>query len=520
MEVSTLKPTFQAVDPKTGQALPGEFTTATTEELEQTMRDATSAYLVYRKKSGAEKAAFLDEIGAQLMALGDELIHRVMAESGLPEGRVRGELGRTVNQLKSFARLIEEGSWCEASIDTALPDRQPVPKPDIRKVLTPIGPVVVFGASNFPLAFSTAGGDTASALAAGNPVVVKGHPSHPGTSALVAGAIQKAAEATGMPEGVFTLLQDAGIEIGKQLVLHPATKAVGFTGSYRGGKALLDLAATREEPIPVFAEMGSLNPVFILPEKLKQDRSLASTLVASFSLGTGQFCTKPGLIITVESPALSDFETALAETTRQQAVAPMLNEGIHRGFNSLKDNVVNHAFVTSIAEGAANDNAEGFYQAPATARVEGKNFLENPTLAIEVFGPFALVIVCSDQAEMQAVANSLEGQLTATIFGQEDELSNYPELIDTLSERAGRLIFNNVPTGVEVCPSMHHGGPFPATTDSRFTSVGTDAIKRFARPVCYQNWPQEALPQALKNGNPEGILRLFNNQWTRDKIDA
>jgi NADP-dependent aldehyde dehydrogenase len=415
-----------------------------------------------------------------------------------------------------FADLVEQGSWVEARVDTAIPDRAPLPKPDIRKMLVPIGPVVVFGAANFPLAYSTAGGDTASALAAGCPVIVKAHPAHADTSELVAEAIRKAVNKTGMPKGVFQHLHGSGFEVGQALVKHPLTKAVGFTGSLVGGKALFDLACQRAQPIPVFAEMSSINPVVLLPETLsKQAEKTATAFAASITLGVGQFCTNPGLIVAIQNEGLDRFIKSLSEGIKSALPGTMLHQGIADNYNKRLTHSLEQKGVT--VEGQSSTNANASQGKPSVASTQASTFLKNPLLAEEVFGPFSLIVKCKDVNELHAVVSHLNGQLTASIFGDEMEIAKHSSLVNTLIEKAGRLIVNGVPTGVEVCPSMNHGGPFPATTDSRFTAVGTDAIKRFVRPIAFQSFPNSLLPEELKNENPLGIWRLVNGSWGKDK---
>ena len=509
--------TIQAYNPATNKTLEGSFYAATLHELSQAMELAQEAFQQTKKMSAAQKAAFLRAIAEEIEALGDTLIERACAESGLPQGRIVGERGRTMNQLRTFAQLVEEGSWHDARIDTALPERQPLPKPDIRKMLVPIGPVVVFGASNFPLAFSVAGGDTASALAAGNPVIVKAHSAHLGTSELIASAIIKAAEKTQMPNGIFSLLFDARFEIGQALVQHPVTQAVGFTGSGKGGQALYQLAQQRPQPIPVFAEMGSINPVVLLPEALKnRGKEMATQYAGSITLGAGQFCTNPGLLLGIASDALTNFEYALGNAIQQAQPATMLTEGIAKAFQNGTQQALQQANVQTVAQ--VSQNGQNNQGKAVIAKVSAGEFLANPTLHQEVFGPYSLLVVCQNRGELAQVIQSLEGQLTATVMGENEEVADYQDLILSLQDKVGRLIFNGVPTGVEVCPAMHHGGPFPATTDSRFTSVGTDAIKRFARPVAYQNCPQELLPDALKDENPLNQWRLVDGQWSNQAI--
>ena len=504
---------LQSVNPVTQKSLAEKFSIATATEVNNTVVAAYEAWKIYRKTTGKEKAIFLRTIAANIEDLGDTLIHRAMAESGLTEDRIKGERGRTCKQLCFFADLVEEGSWVDAIIDEAIPNRQPLSRVDIRKMSVALGPVVVFTASNFPLAFSTAGGDTASALAAACPVIVKAHPSHLGTNALVAEAITMAAQQCHLPKGVFSSLQ-GGIEVGQQLVQHPLVKAVGFTGSYRGGKALFDLANSRLEPIPVYAEMGSNNPVFILPKKLKVDyQTLADTIAASVNLGAGQFCTNPGILVLQKSKAAEAFLQALKLAFAKLQAATMLNEGIFKSYKKGKAACINSKGVSVLFE---RENQNGEWKGePSFARVSAAHFLQNKNLQEEVFGPFTLAVICDNEEEVMKVANSLQGQLTATLMGMPEELGNSINLVEILSQKAGRVIFNGVPTGVEVCSAMHHGGPFPSTSNALFTSVGADAIKRFVRPVTFQNMPNALLPAALKAGNPLKIWRTVNGKKTK-----
>lgn len=474
------------------------------------MRNAWTAFHIYRKFSLKQRAGFMRAIAVELEACGDELIQAAMQETNLPEARLRNERARTIFQLNSYASACESGDWLEARIDTAIPDKNP-PKPDIRKMLAPLGPVVVFGSSNFPFAYSTAGGDTACAFAAGCPVVVKAHPAHPQTSEMVAGAILRAADKCRMPNGIFSHVHGVSFDVGKALVMHPHTKAVGFTGSFIGGKQLLDWANQRKEPIPVFAEMGSINPVFLMPEKLKSSAAdIAKMYAGSVTLGVGQFCTNPGLIIGIESEELKIFIHDLGKAIQQVAPGPMLHPGIVKAYKEKKGNALLQDDVHLVAESetAVKEN-EGL---PTIATASGQAFLNNPVLHQEVFGPYSLVIRCKEMREMTEVAKHLEGQLTSTLLATENDVKNNEELVEAVKNICGRLILNGVPTGVEVCLSMHHGGPFPATTDSRFTSVGADGIKRFARPICFQNWPNNLLPDELKDENPLGIWRMMNNE--------
>lgn len=509
--------TYQTFNPELNKENETVFTEATTDEINQAVALASSAFKTFKNISDKKKATFLNAIADEIMALDDALISTYCAETGLPEGRAKGERGRTVFQLRSFAELLNEGSWVAATIDTAIPDRTPIPKSDIRKMNVPLGPVVVFGASNFPLAYSTAGGDTASALAAGCPVIVKSHPMHAGTGELVASAIIKAATKTGMPNGVFSNLNSSGIEVGQQLVAHSGVKAVGFTGSIKGGTALYELAAKRKEPIPVFAEMGSINPVVILPKALEQrGNDLAATYAGSITLGTGQFCTNPGLILGIKSNELSNFTKELA--TKIVAINPtcMLHPTIAKSYAANKEKALQQNGLTLVSnyDEAVKEN----YAPPVITTVNGATFLENPTLHQEVFGPFSMVVQCENEDELTSVIRQLEGQLTGTIISDENEIANYTEVVNAMQDRVGRIIFNGVPTGVEVCPSMVHGGPFPASSDSRFTAVGTNSINRWVRPFSYQDFPNELLPDALKNENPLGIIRLVNNTKTKNAI--
>ena len=504
---------LQSTNPVTKTKLPQTFSIATSEEVDVTVKTAYEAWKSYKEITGREKAIFLRTIAAEIESLGDTLVHQATTESGLSEGRIKGERGRTCMQLRHFADLVEEGSWVDAVIDEALPEREPLPRTDIRKMAFSLGPVAVFTASNFPLAFSTAGGDTASALAAGCPVIVKAHPSHLGTNALVAEAIQAAVQKCNLPKGIFSSLQ-GDKEIGQLLVKHPLIKAIGFTGSLRGGKALFDLANNRTEPIPVYAEMGSNNPIFLLQEKLKTDyETLAQTIAGSVNLGAGQFCTNPGLLILQESEATTLFLQELKTAFTQLQSETMLNEGIFNAYLENKKTCVNAAGVALQFE--STNPSDDWKGSPSFAKVSARHFLQNKKLQEEVFGPFTLAIICNAPEEVLEVANNLQGQLTATIMGTPDELINSKNLMMVLMEKAGRVIFNGVPTGVEVCPAMHHGGPFPSTSNALFTSVGTDAIKRFARPVTFQNTPDALLPMELKSGNPMEIWRMVNGVKSR-----
>jgi alpha-ketoglutaric semialdehyde dehydrogenase len=500
---------IQAINPASGEPIGPLFFKATLSELDLAVHKANAAFATYRKKSGAEKAAFLEAIAAEIEALGDTLIERYTAESGLPAGRAQGERGRTIGQLRLFAQLLKDGSWVNAIIDTAQPDRQPLPKPDIRAMERPLGPVGIFGASNFPLAFSVAGGDTVSALAAGCPVVFKGHPSHLGTSELAGRAILAAAQKTGMPDGVFSLIFDDTIEIGQALVKHPLIKAIGFTGSLRGGKSLFDAAAARPEPIPVYAEMGSTNPVFILPKTLKEKGdALAQNYINSVTMGVGQFCTNPGLLVIEKDEA---FIEKLESVSAASMGGVMLNKGIQSVYHKGIEEFEKYAKVISFGK-----KPEGFTAAhPAIFKTNYQSFKDNETLKEEVFGPSSLVVEASSREEIMEVAHNLSGHLTATVFGSPEELAEYADLLELLEQKVGRLIINGFPTGVEVTHAMVHGGPYPATTDSRSTSVGTMSITRFTRPVCYQDMPDALLPVELQNQNALGIWRKVNGEMEK-----
>jgi 2,5-dioxopentanoate dehydrogenase len=481
-------------------------------EIGQILIASESASKLYSHYSGKKKADFLRQIAVEIEHLGDNLIETAANESHLLLARLTGERARTTGQLRLFAEYLEEGSWVDAVIDLAIPDRQPLPKVDLRKMLVPIGPVVIFGASNFPLAFSTAGGDTASALAAGCSVIVKGHPAHIKTSSLVASAIQSAVLKTKMPTGVFAHVE-GGIEVGQFLTQHPIIKAVAFTGSYTAGKSLFDLANKRKQPIPVFAEMGSINPVILFPASLKErSESLATQLADSVTLGVGQFCTNPGLLIGLESEELTAFSNHFTCKMMQKNAAPMLHEGIAQNFQKTIENFSNQQDINIHSIEKDGNKLNGH---PAVGIVSGATFLNNIILHQEVFGPFSLIVACKDINELNQIMDELEGQLTITIMAESSDLTSNKSLLETIREKCGRLILNNVPTGVEVTHAMNHGGPFPATTDTRFTSVGTSAILRFVRPLCYQNFPDDLLPDALKDNNPLSIWRKINGVLTK-----
>ena len=507
---------FYGVNPVTGERLEPAFLSASAEDVDRAAKLAEMASESYRNLSGQERSVFLRTIADGLQRVSDPLVERAHLETALPVDRLRGEVVRTANQLRLFADVVEEGSWTSPRIDTAMPDRKPLPRPDIRSVLVSLGPVAVFGASNFPLAFSVAGGDTASALAAGCPVVVKAHPAHPGTCQIAGQVIRESVQSCGLHEGVFSLLFDSGVEIGRRLVEHPSIKAVGFTGSLGAGRSLMQLAASRAEPIPCFAEMSSTNPVFVLPGALDQYEKIARDLTASYTLGAGQFCTKPGLVLVSECENAPRFIAAMHSRAAElpefsmltPAIASHYRQGIEKRTN---DDGVRVAFQSDHASAGAKTHV-------ALLETSAEDLLHNPALADEIFGPTSLVVTCKDRDQMLEAARSLQGHLTATILGSENDLVLNRDLISILERKVGRLIFNGYPTGVEVCHAMVHGGPYPATSDARTTSVGSMAIFRFARPVCYQNVPQSALPGELKDANPLGLLRMVNGTMTREPI--
>ncbi len=507
---------FQGQNPATGAALDPVFHAAIDGEIEQAVEAAEAAVATLASLDGKSRAALLRAVADALTAEGAALTERAHLETGLPMPRLEGELARTTGQLRLFADVVEEGSWVDARIDEALPDRKPLPRPDIRSMLRPIGPVVVFGASNFPLAFSVAGGDTASALAAGNPVIVKAHPAHPGASEIAGRAIQTAVRTQGLPAATFSLLFDSGIQVGEALVKHPLVKAAAFTGSSAGGQALMKLAASRPEPIPCFTEMGSTNPLFILPGALRERATaLAQGLQNSFTLGSGQFCTKPGLVF-LPASGNEDFVNTLSSGVSELNPQGMLTARIAMRYNTaVVERISELSSPLAIGKPSTNNDA-----ADARAKlfsVELNRFLEDHKLEEEIFGPTTLLIHYGQTNDLLDAAQNLHGHLTATIHGTEEDLRNATELIRILERKVGRILFNGYPTGVEVCHAMVHGGPFPATSDSRFTSVGTRALLRFARPVCYQDFPDAALPPELQRVNPAKIQRMVNGALTRDE---
>jgi 2,5-dioxopentanoate dehydrogenase len=504
-----------ATNPTTGERLQPGFIPATAEEVDLAARLAAEAFEAYRRVSGRDRGAFLRTIAAKIESIAGDVIERAAQETALPPARLQGETARTCAQLRLFAQVAEEGSWVQARIDRAVPDRKPAPKPDIRSMLRPLGPVVVFGASNFPMAFSVAGGDTASALAGGNTVIVKAHAAHPGTSELVGRAVQESVRECGLPEGVFSLLFGSGPQIGTALMKHPLVKAGGFTGSRAAGRTLMDVAASRPEPIPFYAEMSSTNPVFILPGALRErGENIATGLHGSFTLGAGQFCTKPGMVFLPQGSDAVAFARKLQQLVEASTPFHLLTKAIHSSYDSSVATRKNDASVKLVAEGPPVATDASFAVRSALFETDAGSFLLSK-LDAEIFGPTTLLVQHSSRDQVLAIARSLEGHLTATIHGTEQDLREFADLIAILENKVGRLVFNGFPTGVEVTHAMVHGGPYPSTSDGRSTSVGSQAIFRFARLVCYQGFPDSALPDALKDGNPLGIWRMLDGEMSR-----
>ena len=509
----------KAVNPATGTQLEPYFVGATDKEIQEAVEKAWEAQQEYAGFGSAQRADLLQGMAEEIMGLGDQLIERCHQETALPEGRLTGERARTVNQLRMFADLVQEGSWVDARITTTIPDRTPAPRPDLRRMLVPVGPVAVFCASNFPLAFSVAGGDTASALAAGCPVIVKAHSSHPGTAELVATALHRAVVSAGAPAGIFSLVHGPGSRVGIQLVSHPLIRAAGFTGSRRAGRALFDAAVSRPCPIPVYAEMGSINPVFLLPGALaRRGGEIAKGLAASTTLGAGQFCTNPGLVIGLESEELAGFIRTTSLEFGRTSVQTMLNSKIYGAYTEGVEKLRGTGGIELIGESAETPDPLRNQGRPTVFSSDGRTFMGNPLLSEEVFGPSTVVIRAADEQQLLQIAAGLDGHLTASIHGTPEELQRYGALVAELQRKVGRLIFNGFPTGVEVCGAMNHGGPYPAATDAHFTSVGTAAVYRFARPICYQDFPQSALPPELQDANPLGILRQVDDAYTRKAL--
>ncbi|MDP4584616.1 MAG: aldehyde dehydrogenase (NADP(+)) [Verrucomicrobiales bacterium] len=510
---------FSPANPSLGTALEPLYFEATEAEIDDAVSLATAAFDPFRRRLAEARADFLDAIANETLALGDELLLRASAETGHPLPRCASERDRAVLHTRQFAELVREGSWVDARIDLPDPTRQPLPKPDVRSLMQPVGPVAIFGASNFPIAISVLGADTMSAFAAGCPVVIKAHPGHPGTCELAARAILRAAEATRMPDGVFSLLHGKSNAVGTALVSHPGIVAAAFTGSLGGGRALYNVANARPVPIPFYAEMGSVNPVFMLPGALKaRGARIAEGFVAALTAGVGQFCTNPGLVLGLESEEWADFSETAREKVAAWAPATMLHAGIHSAYESGIADLLERKSVELLGHSATAADPAKSEAAAYLFRTTQESLLDDPTLLNELFGPVSTLVSCGSPDDMIAIAEKLEGSLSATIHGTETDLADYRELVTVLQRKAGRLIFNGYPVGIEVCHSMHHGGPYPATTHSHFTSIGTRAVSRFIRPVCYQDWPDTMLPMELQNANPRGVWRMLNGQRTRDGV--
>lgn len=511
--------TFNARNLAAGEDLAPAFHEATEGEIDEAVKLAATAFPVFRRLLPEARADFLEAIAEEVIALGDDLLLRASAETAHPLARCAAERDRVLTHTRQFANWIREGSWVDARIDTGNPGRQPLPKPDVRSLLEPVGPVVVFGASNFPIAISVLGTDTISAFAAGCPVVVKAHPAHPGTCEIAARAIQRAAARTGMPEGVFSLVHGLSHQTGTSLVQHPGVAAAAFTGSLAGGRALFNAANSRPCPIPFYAEMGSINPVFLLPGALKaRAEGIAQGFVAALTAGVGQFCTNPGLVLGLEGEDWARFRSLAAEKVAAFEPATMLHAGIHGAYSAGVAERLERAGLDLVGRSSAGASPERGEAAAFLFSTTQEGLLADPTLFEELFGPVSTLVSCTRPEDFLKAAEKLEGSLSATIHGTEEDLADHRDLVELLRNKAGRLIFNGYPVGLEICHSIHHGGPYPATTHSHFTSIGTRAMHRFVRPVCYQDWPDSLLPMELQNANPRGVLRLVNGERTRDEV--
>lgn len=505
--------TFQAYNPNSGAFLPEKFHSATFEETNKALQLAASCYPIYSKLPSGRRAEFLTAICEEILKLGDDLLIRAHAETGLPIARLRNERERTIKQISQFVELLQNGSWVEATIDTQGTN-------SLRKMYVPLGVAAVFGASNFPFAYSVAGVDTGPALAAGCPVIVKAHPAHPGVSELTAGAILKAAQRTQMPDGVFSLLFDNGYEVASQIIKHSAVKVVTFTGSLKGGMALQKLANERKDPIPVYAEMGSVNPIVLLPDALKNNsHPIANKIATSITTNGGQFCTKPGLLFAINSPELDLFIQHLQKEFSGISADTLLTKGIFTTFERLSQEIIQQESV-SLAATSQLTKAGQNDAIPLIAQTDAQSFIQNQAFHEEIFGPYSLLVIAENIDQLKKAVSSIDGQLTASLFMELEEQELGGEILSVLKEKAGRIIVNGVPTGVEVSSSMHHGGPFPATTHPFFTSVGKDSILRFVRPQTYQNWPEELLPPELKGHNPLGIMRRVNDVCTSKRLST
>ena len=511
--------TLTGVNPATGDILPTKFFGATAAELDRAMALASEAHAFFRRTSGQVRGDLLSAIATQIDALGDALIERAQAETGLPATRLQGERGRTLTQLRLFAELAREGSWVDACIDRADPDRKPIPKPDVRAMSLALGPVAVFGASNFPLAISVVGNDTVAALSVGCPVIVKAHGAHPGTSEMMAGAVAAAITKQGLPPGIFAMLHGTSRALGSALVRHPLTKAVAFTGSLAGGRALFDEANARPDPIPVYAEMSSLNPVILLPGALaERSTQIAKALVDSINLGVGQFCTKPGLIFGVTADTFDEFSRAAGKAVEEAVPGTMLRPSIHAAYITGLQEISGTPGVKKLGTSATPADPNKFQGVATLFAADAETYDAQKRLAEENFGPSALIIGCRDRATLTKHIQELEGHLAASVWATDHDLKEYADIIELLETKVGRIVMNGVSTGIELCTAMVHGGPYPATTFSQYTSMGQRAFKRFVRPVCYQNFPQHALPEALQDANPQKIWRTVDGQVTRDGL--
>ncbi|MDF1753580.1 MAG: aldehyde dehydrogenase (NADP(+)) [Verrucomicrobiales bacterium] len=509
--------TFTGIDPRDGTVLPGEFHEATNAEIDQAVNLAAESFDTFRHTSLEDRAAFLEAIADEAIAFGDEFLIRASAETGHPLPRCTAERGRAVNQARLFAKMVREGSWVDARIDKALPDQQPVPRPDIRSMMKPIGPIAVFGASNFPIAISVLGSDTISAFAAGCPVIIKAHPAHPGTCEAAALIIQNAIKKCGLPDGIFSLVHGRSARVGTELVKHPKLAAAAFTGSLNGGRALFDVANARPVPIPFYAEMGSVNPIFVLPGALEERADgIAKGFIEALTTGVGQFCTNPGLVFGIgDNSGWDTFRSTAAELATEYDPQTMLHSGIHYAFEEGVKAMQNMGGLTLKARSIREPVEQKSEAACYLFETDSEGLLDHPQLFEEVFGPVSTMVECQSPRELEAFAEQLDGSLTASIHGTEEDLETYKNVITVLERKIGRLIFNGYPVGLDVCDSIHHGGPYPATCHSHFTSIGTRCINRFVRPVCYQNWPNAALPPELQDENPIGIMRMVNGERTR-----
>ncbi|TDO97375.1 aldehyde dehydrogenase (NADP(+)) [Marinomonas balearica] len=511
-EVKGTQKPVSAVNPATNQSMEPLYAGGTETHVEQAANAAWAVFDQFKATDPETRALLLETIADEILALGDVLVKRAMQETGLPQARIEGERGRTMGQLRMFASVARAGKYLDVRVDPAMPERAPLPRADLRLQFVPVGPVAVFGASNFPLAFSVAGGDTASALAAGCPVIVKAHSAHPGTSELVGKAITSALSKMKLPAGIFSLLYGSGRDVGATLVAHPHIKAVGFTGSRAGGTALMNIAAARKEPIPVYAEMSSINPVFMMPNKLASEaRSLAQGFIGSLTMGAGQFCTNPGLVILKDGEGAEAFIDEAAQAIFASGTQTMLTPGIYGAYCQSVQLLVDNPNAQLVAKGKMSDAETNQCQAHLFSTT-AEAFLKDDSLEGEVFGSTSLIIKCGSEEEFKLVAEKLEGQLTATLQLEEADYEEARALLPILERKAGRILCNAYPTGVEVSHAMVHGGPFPATSDTRTTSVGSAAIQRFVRPVCYQDLPEALQAPAIKDANPWKVPQLVDGK--------